>query len=211
MNTHTQVLLGVLGIGLAGVTVLTSVGVAQDRSDEPALGQYKIGIVDRKAVYDAYEKRKDEFEELEAEKNRLQEDLDGMLEEIGTLRQQFENGEGTMAEEERSRLSETINSQIDRFTTERERSQRQIDRKGAKLITSLKEEIDLAAQEIGVKGNYHLILDSGQDPKLQGRDVVYYSSTLNMTQKVIDLLNRKYAAERGKSAANTREGAQESS
>ena len=44
-----------------------------------------------------------------------------------------------------------------------------------------------AIEEVGAEGNYHLILEA--DPETR-TGVMYHSPTLNMTQKVVDRLNR---------------------
>ena len=89
----------------------------------------------------------------------------------------------------------TLTSWITRYKAEFKRAQEDIDRQEKKLLRDLLEDIHLAIQEIGLKNDYHLIFESGANnaSNLAGRTggLLYSSTTLNMTQRVIDHLNEK--------------------
>lgn len=95
--------------------------------------------------------------------------------------------------EERRELEETIETAVSRYRKLFELAQEDIDRQEKKLLREVFDEIDVAIQEVGAKQNYHLIFESGEGnpTSLPGRtgSLLYHSTTLNMTQRVIDHLN----------------------
>ena len=92
-------------------------------------------------------------------------------------------------EAERLELEELVETDYGKYKSEFKRLQDGIDRREKRLLESLFQEIHKAVAEVGSKGNYHLILEGGQS----GRSgVLYSSSTLNMTQQVIEHINRSY-------------------
>ena len=57
------------------------------------------------------------------------------------------------------------------------------------IVKKIFESIDAAVGKVGAESGYHLILDGapGANPGLSV--ILYYSPTIDMTQKVVDVLN----------------------
>ncbi|MBN2307893.1 MAG: OmpH family outer membrane protein [Candidatus Hydrogenedentes bacterium] len=169
---------------VAGVFVCSEVTSAQEAA-APA-GQYKIGVVDRKKAFDGYDRAQKALEDLQADVDARQVDIDKLSEDVLAKKKVYEDNEATMPAEEKEALEEEIEALYRTYREEYKRMQDEIDRQHARLIKKSRDEIDLAVAEIGSEENYHLILEG--DPK-SGTDVLYYSTTIEITSKVIERLN----------------------
>jgi len=173
-------------LAMAFSCLVPAARAAQEGMQNPPA--YRIGVVDRKKVFDAYNKTKTELAALQAEVEGRQQDIDSLSEDITKKKEAYEAGESTMSEEERDALKESIESLYRKYKTEFNRMQAEIDSKHARLIKKIRDEIDEAICQIGVEEDYHLILEG--DPK-SGTGVLYFNTAIELTGKVIDRLNGK--------------------
>jgi len=174
---------GMLALGILAITA------GNNKSAKAQAGDYKIGIVNIKEVFDAYEKQKDEYAELEQERDERQKVIDQISSKIEAAQKRHTEQKSTLPSQELLALEEEIESDFGRYQAEFKRLQDEIDRREKKLLESLFKEIHEAVGEVGAQANYHLILEGGQT----GRSGVLYSSTtLNMTRQIIDALNASY-------------------
>ncbi len=158
-------------------------------------GDYRIGVVNIKNVFDNYEKQIEEYEKLRKKRDQLQAPIDALSEQITKDKERYDEQKDAMSPEERRALEEKIEAAVTEYRTEFKRAQEDIDQQEKRLMRDLFEDIYLAIQEVGAKYNYHLIFESGGDaPSVAGRPggLLYHSTTLNMTQRVIEHLNTKY-------------------
>jgi Skp family chaperone for outer membrane proteins len=165
----------------------------------PVLAQdpanYKIGVVDLKQVFDAYKKQIDEYAKLRTERDTMQKPIDDLSKTITADKDKYDKEKDKMTPDAKRVLEEKIEAAVTRYKAEFERAQQDIDRKEKKLMRDIFEEIYMGIQEVGAQGDYHLIFESGDSGSVMpGRPggLLYSSTTLNMTQKVIDHLNGKY-------------------
>jgi Skp family chaperone for outer membrane proteins len=164
-------------------------------ADDPQPTQFKIGVVDLKQVFDAYQKQKDEYADLRTKRDTMQKPIDELSKQITADKDVYDKGKDKMEADARRALEEKIEANVTKYKAEYERAQQDIDRQEKKLMRDLFEEIYLAIQEVGAQGNYHLVFESGDSSSVMpGRSggLLYHSTTLNMTQKVIEHLNGKY-------------------
>lgn len=152
-------------------------------------GDYKIGVVVVKDVFDAYERQEKEYEQLQLERDKKQKDIDVLSRKIEEQKERYDQNKATMSDIEREELEDEIQANYSRYKAEFKRMQEDIDRQEKRLLETIFEDINEAIQEVGARGNYHLILEGGNG----GRSgVLYHSTTLNMTQQVTDHLNEKF-------------------
>ncbi len=164
-------------------------------ADEAPATQFKIGVVDLKQVFDAYQKQKDQYADLRTKRDSMQKPIDELSAQITADKKTYDEGKDKMEAEARRMLEEKIESNVTKYKAEYDRAQQDIDRQEKKLMRDLFEEIYLAIQEVGAQGNYHLVFESGDNASVMpGRPggLLYHSTTLNMTQKVTEHLNGKY-------------------
>lgn len=175
--------------------LLATAGTAQADTPESAPGAYRIGVVNVKEVFDNYQKQKDLYEELRTTRDELQKPITALSDQITKDQERYKNEKDTLGEADRKLLEEKIEAAVTKYRAEFERSQQDINRQEKKLNEDVLNEIYLAIQEVGAQGNYHLVFESGETaapiPARAG-GLLYHSTTLNMTQRVIEHLNGKY-------------------
>jgi Skp family chaperone for outer membrane proteins len=148
---------------------------------------YKIGVVNRKEVFDAYTKTKTEYETLQQEVDGRQKKVDALSTQIDDQKKEYDGKKDSMTETERDEFKAKVESDYRQYRGELDRMQRDIDSMELRVVKKLFGDIDRAIARVGAEGGYHLVLDG--TPKDTPGSVIYYSPTLNMTQKVIDYIN----------------------
>jgi Skp family chaperone for outer membrane proteins len=151
--------------------------------------QHKIGVVNLKKVFDDYDKQKEMYAQLKAAKDEAQEPINELSATIEADRKRYEENKDTMTNDEKRDLEELVESNYSLYKSEFQRAQNEIDRKEKKILEELFEDIQKAVEEVGARENYHLIFEGDNQGRPSG--VLYFSTTLNMTQKVVEYLNTK--------------------
>jgi outer membrane protein len=172
---------------IAAALSVTLVAVPQARAEG---SDYKVGVVDVKRVFDNYERQKKEYALLQDERDKKQAEIDKLSDKITEQKDRYDKERDSMSDSEREALEEQIESDYTKYKADFKRLQEDIDRREKKLLETIFEDIHLAVQEVGARGDYHLILEVGQPGRTA---VLYHSTTLDSTQQVIDHLNEKYA------------------
>ncbi len=167
--------------------LLMSSAIAQESDGAPGSKAYKIGIVDRKLVFDAYEKTKVEYENLQKQVEVKQSTVDKLSKNVEAQKEEYDKKKDTMTDVERAEFENKVKSDYHQYRSELERMQSDIDSMELLVVKKLFAQIDRAISTVGAQGNYHLVLD-GTEKETPG-SVIYFSTTLNMTQKVIDYIN----------------------
>lgn len=185
MNSR-RMLLTVLAAFLCVLAIANTAPLYAQRAGSDASRAYKIGIVDLQRVMDNYEKRAVEVEKLEKEAEQRNKDFEEVQTDFEKELEQFAKMKDEMDEDERSEREADLDMRALKIQTEVRQAQGLLESKRRRMKRSLLKDIVKAVEEIGADGNYHLILEA--DPESR-TGVLYHSTTLNMTQKVIDRLN----------------------
>ena len=157
-------------------------------SQKTGAGQYKIGIVNRKAVMDGFKKARKQYEELQDEVNVMQKDIDRLSDKIQSAKDKYEEDKAAIASDEKADREDAIQSDYLEYQALLKTKQADIDSKELRLMKRLFGEIDEAVAKVGAEEGYHLILEGGANAR---SGVIYHSPTIDMSQKVIDVLNAK--------------------
>lgn len=186
MKHHTTRLFFILALALT----LAAPAIAENGASG-----YKIGVVDRKRVFEEYEKQKELLGGLEAEAQRLEEELN---KEIEAFEQEFERIQqreesGILSEDELLDLQQQFRERENTLKSKKQEWQRNLDIKTERVLSEIRRDIYEAVQVVGNQNDYHLILEADQDPRAR-TSVLYYVSAIDVTQKVIDHLNEQYAS-----------------
>jgi len=155
----------------------------------------KIGVVNRKKVLEGYKKVKQEYDALQKEVETRQKDIDKLSERIQSAKDQYKAEKEKLSPEERSSREASIQSDYRQYRAQLETQQADIDSKERLLMRGVLTDIDEAVAQIGASEGYYLIFDGSK-----GSDTIYFSTTIDISQKVVDLLNSKPVAS-GDSAA----------
>ncbi len=173
------------------IVSLLAIGVA---AAAPAGAQnegaaYKIGIVDIKEVFDNYDKGHAVYAQLEKDAEANQAKVDALQQQIDKDKERYHANRDSMSEADRIALEDQINEDSVDLQAQFNKLQGEIDLKEKRALEELFEDIQKSVSEIGASGNYHLVLEAG---KSNSSGVLYFSTTLNITQRVIEHLNTQY-------------------
>jgi len=156
--------------------------------------QFKIGVVDVRLLMTEYEKRKQRYDELQGEADKLQKEFEAMREKFDKERQDYEAKKTTMSADERRDREMQLETELENLKSEFAKRQRQVDNAEEKILGEVEEDIEGVIDQIAQEGNYHLILKA----KTGGvSSVLYHSPTIDITTKVLEILNKQQAAASG--------------
>ncbi len=183
MNTRLVLLF------VACVLAAACTASAQDAS--AASSPYKIGIVDLQLIADSYDAHSKEVAALKVEvdaKNAELEKEDGALkEELKAYADKRED----LSEDERDEEEAVLERRALEFDNKLRAANAELERKKRRLKDALIKDIVEAVTKIGEEENYHLILEADAETRT---GVLFYAQAINITPRVIELLNKKKAA-----------------
>ncbi len=148
----------------------------------------KIAVINKKTVFDNYNKRKAEWDKLEAEKATLQKEIDALRDQVNESRTKLRDACDTLNAEQKQALDDKATADERAYEDKYRRSQGDIDQKSEKFFSVILDQIGTGVREVGTAENYKVILDC--DPKA-GTPVLYFDPSLDITKKVTDHLNSK--------------------
>ena len=190
MNKAFQMALAAVIVTVAATwgSALTSTVSAQGAAPAASAGgDYKIGVVDMDNVVKQYTKLKSEADTLQAQRDKLQKDLDARTE---TLQKKMEDAKNA-PEAEREKKRDEVESELRKLKADFTSMQSELDSAGQKLRARTRQEIIKAIQQIGLDEKYHLILEADTE----GRStVIYFASPIDITSKVVAKLNGQAGA-----------------
>jgi Skp family chaperone for outer membrane proteins len=183
VKSRNIVLFGI-AVLVCAVMALPVRAFAQDAADTKA---YKIGVVNRKVIFDEYGKTKKEYEQLQAEVEKRQVTVTELSNKIDAQKTEYDKKKDSMSAAEREEFEAQVESDYRHYKNEMDRLQREVDGEELRVVKKLFGEIDRAIAEVGQAGNYHLVVDG--TPKDTPGSIIYSSPTLDMTQKVVEYIN----------------------
>jgi len=186
---------GLLPFALLGATICILVVIGSVSGQSPELtttGQpsYKIGVIDLDAVFKDYDRQRDEYARLKEERDRRQAQIDDLSAQITKVESDYRASKDSLPDEERFAMEEKISADFAKYQAEFKRFQGDIDRMEKRMIERLFKDIHESVEEIGQAENYHMIFESGAK---RPSGLLYSSPTLDLTGRVVDYLNAKYA------------------
>ncbi len=177
---------------VVGVAIILAAGLVSpvfvSAQNAEMTGGYKIGVVDRKEVFDNLEQQQRQYQELQREMEEMQAEIDRLSERIEADQQRLRLEGPTMSPADREELEARLSSNLNQYQAEFQRLQLEVDTRFSRLVRRIREQIDEAVQEIGAQENFHLILEG--DPRSQS-GVLYYSSTIDLTSRVLTALENR--------------------
>lgn len=148
-------------------------------------GGYKIGVVDLQEVLANYNKRKAKYEQLEQEVKTRQAKIDALSNEIEADKKRHEQMRTSDPEGARE-LETQIQKKFAQYKADMASLQLEIDQMEEKVLREVVGDVDAALENIGKTENYHLILNARKGPS---GSVVYHSTTIDLTAKLLAVLN----------------------
>ena len=173
---------------LVATTLAASCGAAYaQEAAQPAVAKsaHKIGVVDRKKVFDGFNKKKQQWDSLEARKKKAETDLNGRLDALKAEQDSYKSKRDGMTEEQRSAAESALNKKMLQLQADGQTAQEELNRDGERIIKAVTGEINEAIKKIGKDEGYSLILEA--DTAISS--VVYFADAMDITDKVLGYVN----------------------
>lgn len=175
---------------------------------------HQVGLIDMAYVFKNYAKFKSMTEEMQAEAKSAQAEAEAMVEEmkqIQTKMQTLQDGSDDFIANEKKIL--TLQTNLESF---RKVQQREFLRKEAEIYKTVYMEVQENVQRYAKHYGYTLIIrfnrqsvDAAENPQeiitSMNRQVVYYREDDDLTDPILDYLNKEYGKSSSPAAAPARE------
>ena len=165
------------GILCIAMMLLTGGGFAADVA--------KIGILDAQRVLEISSAGKAAQARIKEEGTQRTEDLKKKAEEFKSLEQQLQREAMVMSQEKRDDKSRELKIRKVEIEDLQKKYSREMSQMQQELLSRIQADIVKLAQEIGKEDGYLLILTK--------ENAVYYPSSIDVTDKLIESYNTKYA------------------
>ena len=177
------------------------------QAKEPGVGSsssksLKVGVVDLNNVFEKYEKRKIFDAQLKEQEKQYQKIINDKKKELVSLNEKIQLLDlGSEARKKDEESFEKKNMELESYAKFAEKS---LVKKYKEYFESLYTEVCKEVEEIGKREQYDLIIKK-EEPELQSggiselqfkvgiKTVLYHSDSVDITNQVIDNLNKKYA------------------
>jgi Skp family chaperone for outer membrane proteins len=177
-----------IGGAIAAACMIGIAGAARAQNDEakkpaPAaqsagtVSQYKIGIVDRRAVLQGYNKVTAERKKLESDVETENKDIDKLSADLQSAKEAYDKERDSLSTTDREEREMALQKQLMEYQTKVQTKQAEVDARERQLMKRFFTDIDDAE-------NYHLIIDGSK-----GTSTLFFAPAMDMSQKVIDYLN----------------------
>ncbi len=192
---------------IASLTCLYLFSLSGIQAKEPGAASsssrgLKIGVVDLDAVFEKYEKRKASDAQLKEQEKQYQKIINDKKKEQVSLNEKIQLLDlGSEARKKDEETFEKKNMELESYAKFAEKS---LMRKYKDYFGGLYTEVCREVEDIGKREYYDLIIKK-EEPELQGggiselqfkvgiKTVLYHSDSVDMTNQVIDNLNKKYS------------------
>jgi len=162
----------------------------------------KVGVVDLNSVFEKYEKRKMFDAQLKEQEKQYQKIVNDKKKELVSLSEKIQLLDlGSEARKKDEETFEKKNMELESYAKFAEKS---LMKKYKDYFESLYTEVCKEVEDIGRREQYDLIIKK-EEPELQSggiselqfkvgiKTVLYHSDAVNITNQVIDNLNKKYS------------------
>jgi len=145
----------------------------------------KIGIVDLQKVLETSSPGKSAQAQIKEKKDNMEQDLNQKGAELEKLRERLERESMVMSKETREEKEREIRIKLNDFKSLQKKYRTELQDLEKKLVTELQDDVFTLVGEIGKKQGYLLIISK--------IGVLYSPNSIDLTDKLIQQLNDKYA------------------
>jgi len=140
----------------------------------------KVGYVDVAKIFDEYQKTKDNDAKLQAAGKKKEEERDAVVHEIRRLKDE----QALLAEDAREKKQEAIDAKIRELQDFDAAARRELGEQRNIKVREIFKDIDDVVQRYGERKAFDLILND--------RVLLYRNARFDVTQEVLEELNRNY-------------------
>ena len=145
-----------------------------------AAAPLKIGYIDVAAVFDGYDKTKEEDAKLGAKSQGKQAQRDKMVESVRNMKNELE----LLSEKEKEKKQSQIDDQIRKLQDFDREGKAELQRERDDMVRVILKDIETVINEYASKNGYTMILNN--------RVLEYAPEEYNITKEVLNVLNSKY-------------------
>jgi outer membrane protein len=145
-----------------------------------AYAQIKIGHIDIAAVFDGYDKTKEEDAKLGAKSQNMQAQRDKIVEDIRNMRNELE----MLSEKQKEKKQQQVDDSIRKLQDFDREGKAELQRERDDMVRVILKDIETVMNEYAIKNNYTMIINN--------RVLEYAQEEHNVTKEVLNLLNSKY-------------------
>ena len=154
----------------------------------------KIGIVDFQRILDLSDAGKKAKIDVEKKGREFEDTLRGKGEQIKEEEKNFQRESLVMSAQMREEKKREIRIKINDFNQLQKNLRQELNEYQGRILKAIHVDIRTIAEEIGKKEGYLLILEK------RAGGVVYMPSTLDITDRVLQLYNKQFAEKNGSKA-----------
>jgi len=149
----------------------------------------KIGVIDLQRVLETSNPGKEAQAEIKKQKEKMETDLKQKGAEIEQIRQRLERESMVMNKEAREEKEREARIKLNDFKTLQKKYRSELQDLEKKLVNQLQSEVFSIVEELGKKEGYLLIISK--------IGVLYSPTTIEITDTLIQQLNRRHAKKSG--------------
>lgn len=143
----------------------------------------KIGYVDITEVFDNYKATDIATDELKKDIEEKRKEIEKRKEDINILKQKLETQGSVINANEKSKMEEEVETKLGELKEIAEKSNLELRRQEQKFVRDILEEIQEVIRIYGKDNDYDLILDR--------RQVLYGPEGMDITNAVVEIINKK--------------------
>ena len=155
-------------------------------ASQAAAKEQKIAFIDLSKVFDEYQKTKDLETILDSEAKKSQDKRKNFVKEVKRFKDELE----LLSEKGRKEREQIIDKKIQGLKDFDKEIKTALGKKRDNMVREILKDIDKVVQEIGKKEGYDLILND--------RVLLYSNERLDLSDKIIKILDVKYTEKKGK-------------
>ena len=181
---------------------LSSIQAKEPGAASSASRGLKVGVVDLNNVFEKYEKRKTSDAQLKEQEKQYQKIINDKKKELVSLNEKIQLLD--LGSESRKKDEETFEKKNIELESYAKFAEKSLMKKYKDYFGSLYTEVCKEVEDIGKREQYDLIIKK-EEPELQSggiselqfkvgiKTVLYHSESVDITNQVIDNLNKKYS------------------
>ena len=161
-------------------------------------GASEIAYVNSDSLLQKYDYFKDQADELEKKRVKLEAEFSNRAKGLQTEISNFQQNAQNMTMAQAKAIEEDLVKKQQNLMQYQESLQQQLMREESKVNTELYDKVSNYLKEYGKKNNYQLVLTY-----TKGSGVLYANDSLNITSEVVDGLNELYRADANTAGTDT--------
>ncbi len=149
----------------------------------------KIGVIDFQKILELSDAGKASQSEINKQGKKMEAELKAKQVELEDMKNRFEREILVMSKEKREEKEREFRIKMNDFKSLEKKFKVDFNQINSKLVNKIQKEIFKVVQEVGKKEGYLLIIER------QEAGIYYFPKTIDITDKLVDILNDKFAEE----------------